>query len=341
VTRRAVVFEEPGVAAVREEPVPQPGAGEALVRTVVSAISPGTEMLFYRGEVPPGTPVDASIGALAGAVEYPLRYGYAAVGRVAALGAGVPPEWAGRLVFAFQPHASHFAAPVEDLIPVPEGVEPEAAAFLPNAETAVTLALDGAPLYGERVAVFGQGVVGLLVTSLLARFPLACLVTVDRHARRRAASLVSGADASFGPEELTEVRALLDGGRPPAGADLAFELSGAPRALNDAIAVTGDYGRVVIGSWYGTKHVELDLGGRFHRSRMRLISSQVSTIAPELRGRWTRARRFEAAWRAVRAAGPVRYITHRFPVEQAPAAYALLDERPAEAIQVMLTYGES
>jgi 2-desacetyl-2-hydroxyethyl bacteriochlorophyllide A dehydrogenase len=337
--RRAVVFEGPGVVAVREEPAPEPGAGEALVRTVVSAISSGTEMLFYRGEVPPGTAVDASIGALAGAVAYPLRYGYAAVGRVAALGAGVPAGWAGRLVFSFQPHASHFTAPVEDLIPVPGGIAPEAAAFLPNAETAVTLVLDGAPLYGERIAVFGQGVVGLLVTSLLARFPLACLVTVDRHAARRAASLDSGSDASFSPDDLAGVRAFLDGGRPPAGADLAFELSGAPQALNDAIAVTGDYGRVVIGSWYGTKHVDLDLGGHFHRSRMRLISSQVSTIAPELRGRWTRERRFEAAWRAVESAGLVRYITHRFPVGRAADAYALLDERPAEAIQVMLTYG--
>ncbi len=339
-TRRAVVFEGPGIVAVREEAIPEPGAGEALVRTIVSAISSGTEMLFYRGEVPPGTAVDASIEALGGEVAYPLRYGYAAVGRVAALGAGVPGEWAGRLVFAFQPHASHFTTPIDDLIPVPEGVEPETAAFLPNAETAVTLVLDGAPLYGERIAVFGQGVVGLLVTSLLAGFPLACLVTVDRHARRRAASLASGADASFSPDEIAGVGALLGEGRPPAGADLVFELSGAPQALNDAIAVTGDYGRVVIGSWYGTKHVDLDLGGRFHRGRMRLISSQVSTIAPELRGRWTRERRFEAAWRAVESVGPVRYITHRFPVERAADAYALLDERPAEAIQVMLTYGE-
>ena len=77
-------------------------------------------------------------------------------------------------------------------------------------------------------------------------------------------------------------------------ADLCFELSGAPSALNTAISLTGFDGRIMIGSWYGQKQSGLDLGGRFHRSRIRLISSQVSTIAPELTGRWDKDRRFES-----------------------------------------------
>ena len=68
----------------------------------------------------------------------------------------------------------------------------------------------------------------------------------------------------------------------PGGADLTYELSGAPAALDQAIRITGFSGRVVIGSWYGTKRASLDLGGRFHRSRIRLISSQVSSLSPEL-----------------------------------------------------------
>jgi len=328
VTRRSVVFAGPRDVCVEETPLPQPGPGQLLVETALSAISAGTEMLVYRDQFPPGMSVDLIIDSLGDAFTYPLHYGYAAVGRVAGQGAGVPEDWSGRLVFAFQPHTSHFLAAPADLIPVPQGISPEAAAFLPNVETAVNLLQDGAPLLGERVAVFGQGVVGLLTTSLLARFPLDRLVTVDSCANRRDASLEAGAHAALAPDEL-----------PGGDADLVYELSGNPAALNQAIAATGYGGRIVVGSWYGQRQASLDLGGRFHRDRIQIISSQVSTIAPHLRGRWDKPRRLAAAWRMVEQIEPQRWITHRFPITQAPAAYRLLDEQPSETIQVILTYG--
>ena len=120
--------------------------------------------------------------------------------------------------------------------------------------------------------------------------------------------------------------------------DLTFELSGSPSALNDAIAMTGFNGRVIIGSWYGEKKTHIDLGGAFHRSRIRLISSQVSTIAPALSGRWDKARRFEVAWEALERIQPQKWITHRFPLEDAEKAYQLLDENPQETIQVIFDY---
>jgi threonine dehydrogenase-like Zn-dependent dehydrogenase len=126
----------------------------------------------------------------------------------------------------------------------------------------------------------------------------------------------------------------------PSGADLSLELSGAPAALDDAIASTGFGGRVIIGSWYGEKQTVLDLGGAFHRSRIQLISSQVSTIAPGLRGRWDKARRFGVAWEALERVRPGKWITHRFPLEQAGEAYRLLDTSPEETVQVLFKYGE-
>ena len=94
----------------------------------------------------------------------------------------------------------------------------------------------------------------------------------------------------------------------------------------------------MIGSWYGDRPAHLRLGGSFHRSRMRLISSQVSTIAPRFAGRWSQARRREVAWRMLAEIEPARLITHRFPVSRADEAYDLLDRRPQEAVQVMLSY---
>lgn len=331
---KGLVFTAPRQVSVRSISLPPPAAGQALVESICSAVSPGSEMLVYRGQFPQGLP-DAR-DALSSDLRYPLLYGYACVGRVLEVGKGAPAFLTGKLVFAFQPHASHFLAPVEALLPVPDALSPETACFLPNMETAVNLTQDAAPLLGERALVFGQGIVGLLTAALLREFPLASLVTCDCLPLRREASRSLGVSAALDPGDANfreQARALLLG-----GADLTLELSGAPEALNDAIALTGFGGRIVIGSWYGEKRAALDLGGVFHRSRIKLISSQVSSIAPELSARWDKARRFQVAWDALSRIRPEKWITHRFPLEQAAEAYQLLDERPGEAIQVVLEY---
>jgi 2-desacetyl-2-hydroxyethyl bacteriochlorophyllide A dehydrogenase len=341
VKRLSLYFTGPYQVSVQEERLPPPAEDQVVVQTQVSAISPGTEMLIYRGQAPTDIPVDETIPDLAGDFGFPLKYGYAAVGRVVAWGAYVDPEWHNRLVFAFHPHESHFLTSPAELIPVPPGVSPEEAAFLPNVETAVNFLMDGQPLVGEQLAVFGQGVVGLLTTALLARFPLARLVTLDRYPLRRGKSLDMGAHVSLdptAPDALDQVSALVQKGRFYPGADLTYELSGNPGALDQAIAATGFNGRVVVGSWYGQKRANVDLGGRFHRSRVRLISSQVSTIAPEWSGRWTKSRRLDLAWQMLQQVKPAQLITHRFPINQASQAYVLLDQHPEKAIQVMLTY---
>ncbi len=331
---RCLYFAAPRRVCVRSEPLPPLGKGQALVESLYSAVSPGSEMLIYRGLFPRHLP-DVH-DTLSSDLGYPLAYGYAVVGRVIHVGKQTPRQWLGRLVFAFQSHASHFVASLNDLLPLPEGMRSETACFLPNMETAVNLVQDAAPLLGERALVFGQGIVGLLTAALLREFPLASLVTCDCLPLRREASLALGVSAALdpaAPDFHAQARRWL-----PDGADLALELSGAPEALNDAIALTGFGGRVVIGSWYGEKRAALDLGGAFHRSRIKLIASQVSSIAPELSARWDKSRRFQVAWEALRRIRPEKWITHRFPLEQAAQAYQLLDERPGEAIQVVFEY---
>lgn len=333
--RRSVYFTGPGEVAVVKEAIPTPAPGEALVETTVSAISPGTEMLFYRGELPPGVAVDTSIASLSGGLVYPLKYGYACVGRVIGLGAGVSGEWNERLVFAFHPHESHFCVPVASLLPVPLGIEAERAALLPNAETAVNLVMDGGPLVGERVVVFGLGVVGLLTTALLAQFPLAALYTVDPIAPRRGVAASLGATETFDP---TETESLATALAESNGADLIFELSGQPAALDQAVQMAGFGARVIVGSWYGNKRASLDLGEHFHRNRLQIVSSQVSTVAPHLTGRWTKARRMQSAWRFLADLPIERLITQRFSVEEAAAAYQLIDRQPGQTVQVILQY---
>ncbi|MEW6286990.1 MAG: zinc-binding alcohol dehydrogenase [Chloroflexota bacterium] len=335
---RSLFFTAPKQIEVRETPLPPLKDDEVLVETVCSAISAGTEMLVYRGEFPH---LADTHDRLSSNLQYPLKYGYACVGIIRETGRDVDKGLRDKLVFGFHPHASSFIAHPSSLIFPPASLPAETCSFLPNMETAVNLVQDGVPILGERVLVLGQGIVGLLTASLLREFPLQTLVTSDCYPLRRKASLEIGVDDSFDPEMLGK-NPNLNSSNYQIGYtqnfDLTFELSGSPSALNDAIALTAFSGRIVIGSWYGAKKAPIDLGGAFHRSRIQLISSQVSTIAPALSGRWDKARRFRVVWEALKRIQPQKWITHRFPIEEAEKAYRLLDENPQETIQVIFNY---
>jgi 2-desacetyl-2-hydroxyethyl bacteriochlorophyllide A dehydrogenase len=329
--RQSLTFMAPQQVEIRTEPRPAPGEGQALVQSICSAISCGTENLIFSGQFPQELALDENLNALGGGFGYPLKYGYSVVGRVVQVGPGVNEAWLGRVVFGFNPHESHFVAAIDDLMTLPEGLAPEDGVFLPNMETAVNLVMDGAPLLGERVAVLGQGVVGLLTTALLAHFPLAQLTGIDRCERRLQTGRMLGAHLGLPPEAAVEKA-------PAEGYDLVYELTGAPAALNTAISLAGFDSRVVIGSWYGQKQAPVNLGGKFHRSRMRLISSQVSTVAPHLRGRWGKERRFEVAWEMLRRVRPGRLITHRVKLQEAAQAYEMIQSQPNDFIQIVFTY---
>ena len=334
--RTALYFRDSRQVELREEELPSGQPGQVLVQTQVSAINSGTELLIYRGEAPSDLPADLTIKALEGGLGFPLKYGYATVGRVLEVGRSAAVR-EGDFVFAFHPHESHFWADMDELHALPPGMNPLDAVLLPSMETAVNFLHDGAPLAGEQVVVFGQGMVGLLTTALLARLPLGRLLSFDRLALRREASQGLGVHASLDPGDqasLDQAQGLLQ----PFGADLVYELSGMPEALDQAIALTGFNGKVVIGSWYGSKRSLVDLGGRFHRSRIQLVSSQVSTVNPVLSGRWSKARRLAFAWRMASEIRPSQFVTHRLPLQQASEAYRLLDQQPEKAIQVVLDY---
>jgi 2-desacetyl-2-hydroxyethyl bacteriochlorophyllide A dehydrogenase len=307
---------------------------EVVVETRVSAINAGTELLIYRGDAPTDRPADETIDTLDGDLSFPLRYGYAAVGEVVETGGDVSEGWLGRTVFGFNPHESRFAASPDDLVPVSEDVTPAAMVMLPSVETAISLVLDGRPRIGERVVVFGAGVVGLCTVGVLASFPLEELVVVDPLADRREHARRMGADETHSPEAVPTAVGVDDRD----GADLVYELSGQPTALDDAIDVTGYDSRVVVGSWYGTKPATLDLGTDFHRNRVTIESSQVSTLSPDSRGRWTKARRLDTALDHLRTLDVASLVSHRIPFADAPAAYRLLDDDTESTLQVLLTY---
>ncbi|MBD3427042.1 MAG: oxidoreductase [Candidatus Omnitrophica bacterium] len=340
--RVSLYFEEPGKVRARKEDQEELNDEEVLVTTRLSAISAGTELLFYRGQVPDNMPVDISFEEYSGAVRYPLKYGYSAAGEITDAGRFVPRQWIGRRVFSFNPHESSFCRSLSDLILLPEDMAYEDAVFLPSIETAVNLLHEAKPLIGENVLIIGQGMIGLMATSLIAGMP-ELLVTLDKNPLRCGASLSMGSSISFDSSSgscMDLIKEELDRRGQGAGFDLILELSGDPSSLDTAISLAGTGGRIIVGSWYGRKKHAVDLGSSFHRKNLTITSSQVSTVPAFLRNSWTKARRFELCLRLLARIRPSHFISHCFDIHKAQEAYTLLDKEPEKSMQVVFTYGD-
>jgi 2-desacetyl-2-hydroxyethyl bacteriochlorophyllide A dehydrogenase len=310
----AVRFVAPGRVEVAEVAVRDPADGELLVRSEFSGISGGTEMLAYRGELHPELPLDETLEALGGTFAYPFSYGYSVVGRVER-SRGTIPE--GARVFAFHAHQDLLVVAERDVIELDDAVDPRRATLLPLVETALQVCLDAGPRLGEAVAVVGLGCVGALSGALLRRAGARVIGSEPLEVRRRAAAGL-GVDA-VDPERLAARLDAVTGGR---GVSLLVEASGRPDVLASALRLLAHEGTALVCSWYGTKPVPLPLGAEFHRRRLVLRSTQVSTIPSELAARWDRGRRREAA-RALLCELPLDALaTHEFPFERAPDAYA-------------------
>jgi threonine dehydrogenase-like Zn-dependent dehydrogenase len=277
-TARSLWYSGPGRAEIRDEPTRDPGPGEVRVRALFSAISRGTERLVFAGRVPPGEYERMRAPLMGGAFPFPVKYGYAVVGRVEE-GA---PDLIGRVVFALHPHQSVFTLPVEATVPVPNSVPPARAVLAANLETALNAMWDAAPGPADRIAVIGAGVVGSLVAWLCGRLPGAEVTLVDVEPSRAELALALG--VRFAAPDAA-----------PQDCDLVFHSSATAAGLATALPLAGEEATILELSWYGTNEVSVPLGGAFHSRRLRLISSQVGVVAPSHRARWTHARRLAAA----------------------------------------------
>ncbi|MDY6917456.1 MAG: zinc-binding alcohol dehydrogenase [Chloroflexota bacterium] len=330
-------FCSPRRVEFREENVEPPDGGDVLVEALYSGISHGTEMLVYRGEVPGDMALDLTLTTMKGGFGYPVKYGYASVGRVIKLGPDAARLREGDVVFVHHPHQTLYTVSEKAAVKLPADVDTMLGVFVANLESALNCLLDCGIRLGESVAVFGQGVVGLLIAQLARRSGAGTVVTVDRIEGRRAVSLASGADYSLDPEPGGASAAIRDltGG---AGADVVIEASGSPDALDDAIRSAVFQGQVVVVSWYGSKPATLHLGNEFHRQRIRIKSSQVSSIDPALTPRWSTARRMDVVLKLLPQLDLSGLVSDVFTFDEAQQAYEKIDGRPEEVLQVVLKY---
>lgn len=278
---RSIWYAQPGVAEMRTAPLVMPRQGFALVKTLFTGISRGTERLVLSGAVPEAERARMRAPMQEGDFPFPVKYGYCAVGKVEV----GPEDLIGRTVFCLHPHQDWFVAPVGMLVPVPDHIPPRRATLAANMETALNALWDSGAGPADRIVIVGAGIVGLMVTALAARIPGADVTVIDVAADRRALAESLGARFETGPSGAS------------AGADVVFHTSVSAAGLDTAIACAGLEAAVVEMSWYGDRETPVRLGGAFHSQRMKLVSSQVGQVSPGRRPRWDYRRRLEAALR--------------------------------------------
>ena len=274
----ALWYSGPGQADIRQEALAPPGAGEVRVRALFGAVSRGTEALVLAGRVPQSEFTRMRAPFMAGHFPFPVKYGYATVGRVE----GGAADLIGRTVFTLHPHQNFFNIPADAAVRLPQNLPPQRAVLAANMETALNAVWDAAPGPADRIAVVGAGVVGSLVAYLCGRLPGAEVTLVDINPAR--AELARALGVGFARPETAMGEC-----------DLVVHASGDAAGLGTALALAGEEATVLEMSWYGSAQVAAPLGGAFHSRRLRLISSQVGRIAPSHRPRWTHGRRLAAA----------------------------------------------
>ena len=283
---RRLMFLAPRRVELAPVDVPDPGPGQVLVRTLRSGISTGTELLCYRGPARPRpAPGRARSGRSAAASAIPFPYGYSCVGAVERSTGAVPAGTAGlRLPPAPGPVRRRRSPTSSRSRPAPTRGRPPC---FPLVETALQLSLDAGPVAHETVVVLGLGAVGMITALLLQR----------AGADRRWPPTRWPGDGSW-PCRWASRRSPRTSCRPasrPAACRCSSRCPARPPRWPDALPLLAHEGTALVGSWYGEQEVRLPLGGAFHRRRLTIRSSQVSTIPAALAGRWDVARRRRVA----------------------------------------------
>jgi NADPH:quinone reductase-like Zn-dependent oxidoreductase len=318
---KALWYVGPGRAELREERVAAREAGEVRVRALFGAISRGTERLVQAGRVPASEYERMRAPFMGGTFPFPVKYGYATVGRVEE----GPAALRQRAVFTLHPHQSVFSMPAAAVFPIPDNVPPERAVLAANMETALNAVWDGAPAPADRIAVVGGGLVGLLVAYLCARLPGTEVTVVDVSTSRAKLAHVVGARFA-------------EPGAAPTDCDLVLHASGAADGLATALRLAGEEASIVELSWYGSGEIAVPLGEAFHSRRLRLVSSQVGKVAPSHRSRWSHGRRLAAALALLGAPELDLLIAPALAFEELPARLPEIFGSDSDAICPLIRY---
>lgn len=238
------------------------------VHAMYSMVSTGTERLVSLGEVSADFDQSMAVPYMEGSFELPIKYGYSLIGS----------NDSGEVLHCMHPHQSIAYVSGDSVFFVPKSVPARRMTLLSNMETAITAIWDAETDKCRDVAVCGFGSVGSLLASALTLTSGINPVVVEVDPWRQARAAELGFPISEPSMHQDDFR-------------VCFNTTGSASGLQWCIDHACIDGTVVELSWYGNRPATLDLGRRFHYKRVRVVSSQVSTIPPHMRERYSFADR--------------------------------------------------
>jgi threonine dehydrogenase-like Zn-dependent dehydrogenase len=312
--------------------VPEPPEPHTVVaRAICSLVSPGTELAIYTGShigySLPQPPFELM----------PHRPGYAMVGELIGLGSAVQSLVLGQRILLEAGHGTIAVADTRThaVVPIPAAVASTRAPLARIAGIAFTALRLAPPELGERVAVLGLGLVGLLAGQLFRLAGARPVVGMDRLPERLKLAEACGiAAVDVSHEEPPSAMRRVIG---PAGADIVVEATGSPALVPLALDLARRGGRaVLLGSTRGI--VELDAYSLLHRKGIRLIGAHENVLPFETDHPWPRLRNLTLALDLM-AAGELRtdgMITDELSGAQALTAHDLLRDNPEAHLGVVI-----
>lgn len=329
----SIWFEEPGRVAIRRIPMPCPGEGEVLIRTLRTLISSGTEITMLY-------PPDGQDSAWREFARFPRQAGYSHAGVVDDVGAGVDREWTGRRVASRCRHAAWVAAKVSDLRPIPERVTAEDATFATLAGVAMNGLRRVRMTFGESVAVFGLGILGQLTARIAAAAGAGPVFGVETSALRLS-KLPPRPPMYPHAGEFPSLFEFVRNRTAGRGVDIAVEATGSAPLIPDEARVLRDHGRLLLLSSPRAPTL-FDFHDLCNRRSISIVGAHgfSQPAAGSVDYPWTSKRNGDLFldWLADGRLNVAELITHRFAYGDAPAAYGLLREGTSEALGVIFDW---
>lgn len=305
--------------------------GEVLAETIVSAISPGTELAAYTG-APPLRP----------GIVYPRLVGYCNVARVLACGKAVSGVAPGDRILTFSSHRSHFCIPATDVLAVlSAGITSEDAACAYLFHLGYDAVLKSGVRPGSEVIVIGLGVLGL-TTVALAALAGARVFAISDHEASRQKALVFGATECFSRAENQRLAERLG----PARAQVVVTTSNTWADWRLALEGAGQRGTIAVLGFPGRQETAIPFNPldstHFYMRQLRIMAVGMSPELPDSRGFLPFNERANLQrlidWIEAGRLRPAELVSGRFAGSQLADAYESLLRRERNPLTYLLDW---
>ena len=275
---RSFWIKKKNIGFIKEHFISEPKRSEALIKTVYSGISYGTERIVFTGSVPKNQIKMMKCPYQEGEFGSDVKYGYLNIGKVIKGSR----KFKNKFVFTLFPHQDLFVLKEDDLVLIPKSIPKKRCLLIANMETALNAIWDTLPTSGDKAIVVGAGIVGFMVAYLLKSIKGMDVTIVDKDKTKKKYAKYFDINFSDKIKKSSKV-------------DFIYECSGNPNILNRLPTSLKEEGTICVLSWYGNQVSKMNLGEDFLSKRLKIIFSQVSKIPKNRIKEWNNKSRRELA----------------------------------------------